>query len=143
MNTVPGPPADVEHLGAGNVLIRASAVAGLRALVAIAVREVARRDGAGPGPRARHLLAVLDQAAGVRADVRPLADPALALTVGSMTTVEVADILGLSTRQARRAAPALGAVRTTGGWLFDPELVRADRRRRLRTGHHLDNRETA
>lgn len=121
--SLPGSPPEVELLGSA-VLLRGPIVAEVRRLLALGIRDAVRRDGLRPPARALRLLAVLDAAAGVRADVRPLPDPPGPRTVDSMSTREVAETLGLSDRQARRLADRLGGIRTTAGWRFGAEQVR-------------------
>lgn len=115
---------EVELLGDA-VLLRRPIVAEVRRLLALGIRDAVRRDGLRPPARALHLLATLAAADSVRADVRPLPDSPATPTVHTMTTAQAARQLGLSTRQARRLADQLGAIRTTAGWRFGAEQVRA------------------
>ena len=131
-----GPP-DVEQLGDA-VLLRRPIVAEVRRLLTAAAREAVRRDGIRPSQRLLHLLAVLDAACNVPRDVPAVTAVPAPVSIDAMTTTEAAETLGICNRQTRRLADRLGAVRTTHGLRYDAELVRADRRRRLRTGAQTD-----
>jgi len=82
-----------------------------------------RLDGINPSPRIRHLLAALDAACNVPADIPdPRAwsgDPQ-----SGMTSAQAAAALGVSERHARRLAPSLNAHRRGHRLLFDQATVR-------------------
>jgi hypothetical protein len=97
---------------------------------------VCRRDGIAPSSRLVQTVAALKAAALAsqiaRADTADIADvrdertPRSFLRSGERVGVEeVARLLGVGHRQARRLAPSLGGRKTTRGWVFDLGLVQA------------------
>lgn len=121
----------VQHFaGSGAVLLQGAAVIDVLYLTALGVRDC-RRDGL-VRPRFDQLLATL-AAAGreVRtsghADVPEHGGSSESEVLDGIGTAEAARMLGLSSRQVRRLATALGARRVAGSLVYDRGAVEAHR----------------
>ena len=119
----------VERLGDA-ILFRGPAVRDLAYLLPRAVVDAARRDGITPPRRWRQILETVQETARAMSacpatDVRSDADPPL-----SMTTREVAELLGIDERSVRRLGSKVGGRKVRNEWIFDRSDVEAEARRR-------------
>lgn len=119
------------------VLLQGAALLQCRALVFRAVRESSKRDGIVPSANTRDLLQVLDEAASAYQkcrqmspirhgdmDIRPDMEGCDTEELVGIGTATVAQILGITVRQAQRLASRLGAQKTLSGSLsFDRVAV--------------------
>jgi hypothetical protein len=128
------PSPEVQCLGDA-VVIRGMAALDVYRLLTEGIAAVRRRDAIEPNDRLLRTVAAL-KAASLQAssastdiaDVRRSATPAMLRTGKALGLEEVARMLGVGPRHARRLAPTLGGVRVaTRGrpWRFDEGLVRA------------------
>jgi hypothetical protein len=133
--TVPAPstPPAVQVLGAA-VLVQGPAVVDLHSLVVAGVRETTRRDGITPSARLSSLVSALETAArvvragsaGPGTDVRHHPESAQWNPENVVDTREVAQMLDISERHARRLARTLGGRPSRAGvWSFDRRAVQA------------------
>lgn len=122
----PGGPALV-RLGGGQLLVRGSAVLDLVRLAELGARVARQRDGIEPPARIRALLEALTaeaaelplMSADGHADVRREADRAASAALELIDVAEVANMLTLSIRQARRLMPDLGGRKVGRSWRID------------------------
>jgi hypothetical protein len=119
------------------VLLQGQALIEASRLISWAVKELRRRDGI-HAPRLDRLEAVLraeataSTAAGGHA-IGPADGTAAAFTQDLMSTEEVAEAMGISTRHVTRQAAQLGGRKIAGVWAFDPVIVHAAATERERT----------
>jgi len=117
----------VQRLGAA-ALLQGPALAETAYLLHLGIRYRANIDGAVASDRQRALLRVLTDTAEAtlacgHADTHPPPGVAGSLTVGEIGTAEVARVLGITPRHARRFAVDLDGRRVKGTWLFDRAAV--------------------
>ena len=117
----------VQRLGAA-VLLQGPALAETAYLLHLGIRYRANIDGAVASDRQRALLRVLTDTAEAtlacgHADTHPPPGVAGSLTVGEIGTAEVARVLGITPRHARRLASDLDGRQVKGTWLFDRHAV--------------------
>nr|WP_218679822.1 hypothetical protein [Rhodococcus qingshengii] len=122
--------ADAEHLGAGVILLRGSAISEMYYLVSVAIKQL-QRDGYRPSPHVLNLqeelrLGALDAKDELsRRRQRDVAKPPIpqGLSIGS---TEAAEILGCSRRHVQRIASSLdGRKGSAGALIFDRNVVMA------------------
>jgi hypothetical protein len=131
-------PPPVQRLGSA-VLIQGPAVLELMRLAVLGAKLRSTRDGIAMPDSTRRLIQALadaagDVAAGGQRDMAEDPDPASWQVVDGVTTKEVAGMLQLSQRQARRLAPALGGRKVGGVLLVDRDAALAFAAERGATG---------
>lgn len=128
MTAMTAPVPAVQQLGAA-VLLQGAALLDARRFVTLGIRA-ASRDGIAAPPRVALLLRALTDSAALtdpgHADGPALPTGAASDARDTITTAEVATLLGLSTRQTRRLARALEARQLRSGvYVYDRTAVDA------------------
>lgn len=141
----------VQRLGDA-VLLQGQALAEVRHLLAIGLRERERRDAMPPSSGLRFLLAVISEAIAegelLMSSPRhrsatlhaALTDSPMEEAMAEMTSDQVAAVLGVGRRQAQRLAGSIGSRRLGGVLVFDAGAVQSFAASRQRKDHHPHGR---